>query len=342
MEKPLIGIRILDLTRLLPGAICTMMLADLGAEIIKVEDPNLGDYARWMPPLHNGVGAFFQASNRNKKSIIIDLKQQRGQEVFHQLVQSTDVLIEGFRPGVTNRLKCDYQTLTEINPHLIYCSLSGWGQDGKYVEKSGHDLNYVSLIGLQGAQATPQPLGGQVADVAGSYVGIMGILSALFQRERTGKGNYIDVALSESAMPFAMYAWVESFFKETKFGSGDLTGGLACYNVYMTKDGQYVSLAALEPKFWSNFCEAVQHPEWISLHLEQSQQENLIQMVSDLFGSQTADEWETKLDNVDCCFARIIPPQAIENDRHIQARNMVGKTTDGVPWDAKSDSVFRR
>src|SRR5262249_50349429 len=160
----------------------------------KVEDPQGGDYARWMPPLIDGLGAFFRTSNRNKRSIILNLKDERGQNVLHRLVQTADVLIEGNRPGVTARLKCDYDTLKAINPRLIYCSLSGWGQTGPYTEVSGHDLNYISVNGIQGAMQTPQPLGGQIADVGGAMVGVMSITAALYQREKTGMGTYLDVA----------------------------------------------------------------------------------------------------------------------------------------------------
>ena len=145
--NPLHNTRILDLTRLLPGAVCTMLLHDLGAEITKIEDPGVGDYARLMPPLIDGMGAFFRSSNRGKKSIILDLKSDAGQAVLHRLVARADVLIEGFRPGVTTRLSADYQTLKRVNPRLVYCSLSGWGQTGPYAQFSGHDLNYIARTG---------------------------------------------------------------------------------------------------------------------------------------------------------------------------------------------------
>ena len=176
-----------------------MLLHDLGAEIIKIEDPRGGDYARWMSPLIDGLGVFFRSSNRGKKSIVLDLKSEAGQAVLHKLVETADVLIEGFRPGVTARLGADYDTLRAINPRLVYCSLSGWGQTGPDAQVSGHDLNYIARNGVLGAESNPSTPGSQVADVGGSYVAVMGILAALLKRHQTGYGDYIDVALSEAA-----------------------------------------------------------------------------------------------------------------------------------------------
>jgi alpha-methylacyl-CoA racemase len=326
------GVRILDLTRLLPGAVCTLLLADMGADVIKVEDPQGGDYARWMPPLINGLGAFFRASNRNKRSIILNLKDERGQNVLHRLVQNADVLIEGNRPGVTARLKCDYATLKAINPRLIYCSLSGWGQTGPYTEVSGHDLNYISVNGVQGAMQTPQPLGGQIADVGGAMVGVMGITAALYQREKTGIGAYLDVALSEGALPFGMFAWVESVTLGLSGGNGTLTGGMAFYNVYTSSDGVSLALAAIEPKFWQNFCNTVGKPEWIAVHVDYTEQARLKREIGALFATKTAAEWDALLRDADCCFTVVQPPEKLTDDPQIQARDMAGIGADGVPW----------
>lgn len=332
MAGALAGITILDLTRLLPGAVCSLLLADMGADVIKIEDPIAGDYARWTPPMVDGMGAFFRASNRNKRSMIINLKDQSGQAILHRLAQQADVLIEGFRPQVTERLQIDYATLKQINPRLIYCSLSGWGQDGPYVDVSGHDMNYISLNGLLGGMRSPQPLGGQIADIGGAYVGVMGITSALFQRERTGAGAYLDIALAESAMPFGFYQFVESVVAGSKGGAGTLTGYLAYYDVYTSKDGQALALASLEPKFWENFCHAVSHPEWIPDHADLAHQAQLREKLQALFSTRTADEWDALLSSADCCFTRVISPQEALDDPQIQARGMAGLSDDGVPW----------
>lgn len=332
MAKPLDGIRVLDLTRLLPGAIATMLLADMGAEVIKVEDPIAGDYARWMPPLVDGQGAFFRASNRDKRSIILNLKEPDGQRVFHRLAETADVIIEGFRPGVTRRLRVDYERLKATNPRIVYCSLSGWGQDGPYQLISGHDLNYIALYGLLGGMQEPQVLGGQVADVGGAYVGVMGICAALYQRERTGMGDTVDVSLAESSLPFAFEQMVESITDNRPGGQGGLTGGVAFYYVYTSRDGKPMALGAIEPKFWANFCHAVGHPEWIPLQLEPDQQERLKNDLSALFAGRTAQEWHDLLWPVDCCFSLVVPPGDVVQDPHIQARGMMGLGADGVPW----------
>lgn len=331
MTTALEGVRVLDMTRLLPGAVCTLLLADMGADVIKVEDPIAGDYARWTPPLVDGLGAFFRASNRNKRSVVINLKDSAGQAVFHTLVEHADVVIEGFRPGVTQRLNVDYDTLKTINPRIVYASLSGWGQDGAYADLSGHDLNYVALNGVLGSTRTPHPLGAQIADVGGAYVGVMGVLAALLKRERTGDGAYIDVALSESAMPFAMYQFVESVVAGLPGGGGTLTGLMAFYDVYHSSDGQPMALAPIEPKFWANFCNAVGHPEWIEKQQNMAAQVELKAALTDMFLTKTALEWHHLLAEADCCFSLITPPEDLMDDPHVQSRGMAMTMPDGVP-----------
>jgi crotonobetainyl-CoA:carnitine CoA-transferase CaiB-like acyl-CoA transferase len=334
MIRPLDGVRVLDLTRLLPGGVCTMMLADLGADVVKIEDPNGGDYARWMPPLVAGQGLYFRMNNRDKRSVILNLKDARGQAVLQKLVQKADVLVEGFRPGVLDKLGCGYEALKAVNPRLVYCSLSGWGQDGPYVDRSGHDLNYVSIGGITGAVEQPQVQGGQMADIGGAYIAVSGILAALLRRERTGVGGYVDASLFEAALPFVLAPWAEAV---NKAGSGGiqrtLTGGLACYNIYTTADGRQVSLAALEPKFWANFANAVGRSDWLQGNYQDPErQAALKQEVSALFARKTADEWQALLGDADCCFALVNPPEAIADDPHIQARGMLGVGEDGAVW----------
>ncbi|MYD09114.1 MAG: CoA transferase, partial [Chloroflexi bacterium] len=329
---PLHNTRILDLTRLLPGAVCTLLLRDLGAEIIKVEDPQTGDYARLMPPLIDGMGAFFQASSRGKKSIAINLKSTAGQAVLHRLISSADVLIEGFRPGVTVRLGADYETLSAVNPRLVYCSLSGWGQTGPYAHLSGHDLNYIARNGLLGADLAPATPGAQAADVSGAYVAVMGILAALLQRQQTGEGDCLDVALSEAAMPLALAAWVEAQTTPPNDGFISLRGESASYRVYSCADGEPVALGAVEAKFWANFCRAVEQPEWIAQQFDRRRQPALIDEVAALFKSKTADDWSAVLAGADCCFSRVIAPDQLLDDPQIAARGMVGLDERGVPW----------
>ena len=329
---PLHNTRILDLTRLLPGAVCTMLLRDLGAEIIKIEDTRAGDYARSMPPLIKGMGAFFRSSNAGKLSLAIDLKTAAGQRILHKLVETADVLIEGFRPGVTARLGADYETLKAINPRLVYCSLSGWGQSGPYAQASGHDLNYIARNGLLGADMNPSTPGAQAADVAGSYVAVMSILAVLLQRERSGRGDYLDVSLAEAAMPLAMAAWVEAQTQPSEQAFISLRGQSACYRVYWTADDQPVALGAIEPKFWSNFCQAVDRRDWTAKQHTRPSQPALIDEVAALFKSRTADAWAALLDEADCCFSRVVSPAELLDEPQVQARGMVGVDADGLAW----------
>ena len=330
-SQPLAGIRILDLTRLLPGGVCSMLLADMGADVIKIEAPDGGDYARWMPPLVGGRGVYFLATNRGKRSAIVNLKDARGQSVLHRLVESADVLIESYRPGVMDRLNAGYEALRKINPRLVYCALSGWGQDGAYADRSAHDLNYVSIAGMTGAMLIPQPMGGQIADIGGAYAAVAGIVAALFGRERSGEGAYLDLSLFESSLPFMLTTWVESILPGDHVRGG-LTGQLACYNVYTAADGDSVALAALEPKFWANFCHAVERPDLIDGYTDPARQDELAAELSALFRQRSAADWAALLENADCCFTRVNTPADALDDPHVRARGLLGVTPQGMPW----------
>ncbi len=318
MSQPLQGVRVLDLTRLLPGGLCTMMLADLGADVIKIESPDTGDYARWLPPLIDGQGAYFRATNRNKRSAIIDLKNDLGVGVLHRLAEVSDVLVESYRPGVMARLRCDYAALQAVNPRLIFCSISGWGQTGPYAQRSGHDLNYVSAAGLIGEMNDPQPFGGQVADIGGAYNAVSGILAALYGREHSGAGSSVEISLFESAIPFLTASWVEAVADAPT--RGRLSGKYACYNVYRTRDDQAVSLAALEAKFWANFCAAVERPDLVEDYLAPERQRYLLVEMAELFRLKTAAEWDALLSEADCCFTRVTLAETAADQPQIRAR----------------------
>lgn len=332
MVMPLDGIRVLDLTRLLPGAVATMMLADLGADVIKIEDPSGGDYARWMSPRIGKNSAFFNVNNRNKRSMILDLKAADGPDTLRRLVASADVLIEGFRPGVLEKFGCDHTSLRVVNPRLVYCGLYGWGSDGPMAQTAGHDLNYVAMAGLTDAADTPQVIGGQVADIGGAYVAVSGILAALFRRERTGEGSFVDVSMSEAALPFNIYNWTETVTTGVRGGTGHLTGGLAYYRVYTASDGLPVALAALELKFWQNFCKAVHRPALLEYHGDIARQSELRARLSELFATRTAAEWGTLLADADCCFSVVTPLADIHRSPQFQARSALGIGEDGQPW----------
>ncbi len=329
MTLPLERVRVLDLTRLLPGGMATLMLADLGADVIKIEAPDGGDYARWAPPLVDGMGALFRLLNRNKRSVILDLKQESGRSAFQQLAQTADVVIESFRPGVLSRLQCDADVLRARNPRLIFCSLSGWGQTGPYAAMPAHDLNYVGLAGVLGAMQMPQPLGGQVADIGGAYCAVAGILAALLQRVRTGEGTAVDISLFESALPFASIAWMEMAYGT---GMTTLTGHYACYAVYQCADQQPCTLAALEPKFWKNFCQAVGREDLEIYHMQPDKQPGLLQELRQLFAQKPLAVWMEQLGNAECCFTSVVSPADITDDPQVKARAAIGRDAAGQPW----------
>jgi alpha-methylacyl-CoA racemase len=337
-RPPLEGIRVLDLTRLLPGSVCTQMLVDLGAEVIRIEDPQGGDYARWAPPQIDGQSVFFRMDNRGKRSVILNLKDPRGQHILHRLVQNADVVVEGFRPGVMAKLNADYEALNAINPKLVYCSLSGYGADGPQSQLSGHDLNYVSQAGLIGATAQPQVAGGQFADIGGAYAAVAAITAALFRRERDSerRGGYIDISFAEAALPFALYAWTEAVFGQVMPEHyplpGHLSGGLACYNVYHCADGLPVALAALEAKFWINFCNAVKRPDLIPIHQLRDQQSWLKQELQAIFSQRIRDDWAALLDSADCCFSVVASPADVHENAQFRARGALGRFDDGTTW----------
>ncbi|HEX7065458.1 MAG TPA: CoA transferase, partial [Bacillales bacterium] len=274
MALPLESIRILDLTRLLPGPYCTMLLADFGAEVIKVETPKTGDYARWIEPqLNDGNSAQFHSLNRNKKSMVLNLKSEEGKAVFLQLAQTADVVIESFRPGVMERIGIGYPTLKEINPEIVFCSLTGYGQNGPYAKSPGHDINYLSysgLLDLQGEQGgRPVVPAAQIADLGGGALpAAVGIMLALFDREKSGQGQFVDIAMLDGVISWLQTILPDYLATEVPLKRGELalSGGKACYEVYETKDGRYLAVGALEEKFWREFCEAIGCEDFISLH----------------------------------------------------------------------------
>jgi alpha-methylacyl-CoA racemase len=334
MSLPLANVRVLDLTRLLPGGLCSLMLADMGADVIKIESPDGGDYLRWMSPISDtdGQSLYFHALNRNKRSVVLDLKDEIGQAVLQHLSKTADILIEGYRPEVMKRLNCDYEALREFNPKLIYCSISGWGQDSPRADQGAHDLNYVSQAGLVSAMKDAQPLGGQVADVGGAYVAVSSLLAALFRRERTGEGAYLDVSLFDSALPFAALPWMEAMATPQPEARGMLTGSYAFYNVYEAKDGEPVALSALEPDFWENFCRAIRRPDLIENYADPARQRYLRNELGEIFSLRSADEWEQLLGDVDCCFSRVTETGNLAENLRTRARGALGVDANGLPW----------
>jgi alpha-methylacyl-CoA racemase len=268
---PLDGVRVLDLSRLLPGPFASLMLGDFGADVIKVEDLGPGDYARVYPPYVEGAeetakSAGFIALNRNKRSVRVDLKTPEGRDVLLRLVEDADVLLESFRPGVLDKLGVGYATLRARNPRLVHCAISGFGQTGPLADRAGHDLNYLALAGvlaLNGVRGGPPVNGGvQVADIGGgALMGVIGILTALRHAERTGEGQFVDVSMVDGALSWtALEAASALHGQQPSRGRTLLTGQHVCYRPYPCADG-YVSIASLEPKFWQAFCRGVDRPD---------------------------------------------------------------------------------
>src|SRR2546429_2208698 len=265
---PLADLRVLDLSRLLPGGFCSLLLADLGAEVLKVEDTGMGDYVRWAPPYYEGAddsakSALYLALNRGKRSIRLNLKEERAREVLLRLVREYDVLLESFRPGVLDKLGVGYDRLREENPGLVYCAITGYGQDGPNRDRSGHDMNYLGLVGLLGLSGEkdgpPVQAAGQIADIGGgALMAAFGILAALRERDSSGQGQFVDVSMADGSLSWLALVAPRYFADGTvpQRGDPELAGSLVCYRPYECADG-WVTLGALEPKFWRNWCHGV-------------------------------------------------------------------------------------
>src|SRR6266540_1004296 len=323
----LAGIRILDLSRLLPGPLATLVLADLGAQVDKIEDPQLGDYARGMPPLVAGQGAAFHALNRGKRSATLDLKRPEGVRVFERLVLHYDVVFEQFRPGVLDRLGIGHARMLELNPKVIVAALTGYGQSGPLRDRAGHDLDYLAragLLGLQGpAGDKPQIPAFQLADVSGALFSVIAILGALLERAQTEKGKILDVAMLDSVVPFATITLSKLFGGELPSrGAELLTGGVAAYDTYLTSDGQAMALGALEPKFLMRFCAAAGVEGGETALIPGSHQDRLKRTFAEVFASKTRAEWEAFGSEHDCCLEPVLHPGELLADPQVRARGL--------------------
>ncbi|MEL3958798.1 CaiB/BaiF CoA-transferase family protein [Caldifermentibacillus hisashii] len=337
---PLQSIRVLDLSRLLPGPFCTMLLADFGAEVIKIEAPELGDYARHYEPKIDENSVMFHSLNRNKKSVTLDLKTDEGKDQFFQMVGKADVVVESFRPGVMKRLGLDFPVLEKINPRLIYCAISGYGQTGPYAEMPGHDINYISYAGLlelmgekDGKPIVPAV---QVADLAGgAYPAVTGILLALLEREKSGKGQFIDISMMDGVISLLQSTLPNYLMKNipSKRGEQMLSGGLACYEVYQTKDGRWLAVGALEMKFWRIFCQKLGKPEWIPLLNEPDEvQYKLTHDIQTVMYTKTLAEWMDIFEDAEACVSPVLTFAELVNHPQVQVRRMFETIEqDGIP-----------
>lgn len=327
--QALTGIRVLDMSRLLPGPYCTMLLADFGAEVIKIEEPGKGDYSRSFPPFLKDFGYWHLQLNRNKQSVVLDLKSEEGKNIFLELVKTADVVVESYRPGVLKKLGVDYETAAKVNPKIIYCSLSGYGSKGPLAHKADHDLGYLSLAGVTamsgeavGAPAIPGVL---MADMNAALSAGMSIMIALRHAALTGQGQEIDISLFNVAMnlmPGAASLFFGSGFVAER-GNNWLTGAYANYNIYATADGRYVSVGCLEKKFWRNLCIGLDKEELIDMIDDESNHPYLKEQLAEAFKQKTMREWEEFFADKDACVTPVLNfKEAVESEQ-VQANEMV-------------------
>ena len=330
-KLPLSGLKVVDLSRLLPGPHATLMLADLGADVLKVEDPQLGDYLRWgWPP---GENPAFLGLNRNKRSLTLNLKDEHGRQIFKQIVAEADILLESFRPGVLTRLGLGYDDLKSLNPGLIYCAISGYGQNGPYQQQAGHDLNYIGYAGALAqtgpANAAPVMPGVQLADLAGgSLMSLVATLAALQGRHTTGQGRMIDVAMTASVA--SLLPLQASMFLATgeiaRRGQWTLNGGLPEYGVYETADGKYLTVGALEPKFFNRLCTLLGMPEYDEVNANPERAALIREKLAERFKKRTRQEWLAFFDGEEVCVGPAYELDEVYDDPQIVARGLIVET----------------
>jgi crotonobetainyl-CoA:carnitine CoA-transferase CaiB-like acyl-CoA transferase len=340
---PLQGLRVLDLSRLLPGPYASLVLADLGADVVKVEEPQGGDYLRWIPPLAGEQSGAFHALNRNKRSLALDLKAPGGAEVLLRLTRHADVLLESFRPGVLDRLGAGREALRAANPRLVVCAITGFGQDGPYRHLAGHDLNYAALagaVGLNGPAERPWPVAVQAADLGGAWVAVAGILAALVRRGATGEGGFVDASMTEAVLGMLALqlgsAWARG--APLRRGAEGLTGGAACYRIYRTSDDRFVALGALEPHFFRRFCEAAGRPELAARQGEDGGR-GPVEELEALFATRTRAAWVALGRDHDVCLTAVLEGGEPEDDPQLRARGVFAQVE--TPWEGRALPALR-
>jgi alpha-methylacyl-CoA racemase len=333
---PLSDIRVLDLTRLLPGGFCSLLLADLGAQVLKVEDTGMGDYVRWAPPYYGeeeqqGLGtrsALFLSLNRGKRSARLNLKSDQGREALLRLVAEHDVVLDGFRPGVLDRLGVGYERMREANPGIVYCAITGYGQTGPNTQRSGHDMNYLGLVGLLGltgpADGPPVQSAGQIADLGGgALMAALGVMAALHERGRSGEGQMVDVSMADGSLSWLAMVAARYFCDGEVPHRGDLelAGGIVCYLPYEAADG-WVTCGALEPKFWTAFCNGVERPDLIEKQFEKPGSDAWRE-VAEVFRSRSREQWREFADEHDCCIEPVLDLDEALGSDLVRQREMV-------------------
>lgn len=329
MSGPLEGVRILDLTRLLPGNYCTLLLSDLGADVVKIEEPGRGDYIRWLAPMVGGEGAVHRALNRGKRSVTLNLKEGKGVDILRRLTANADALVESFRPGVMDRLGVGYAAIAEVNPELVYCAITGYGQDGPYRNRAGHDINYTGYAGVLHATGTaegpPVLPSVQVGDFGGGMAAAVGILATLRQAQTTGRGGLVDVSMFDVVASWGavLGSWYLATGLVPERGRMPLSGGLACYRIYPAGDGKYLAVGALEPQFFRALCEKLGVPELVDLHLDPSRQDHIAARLEEVFASRSRDEWVEELADLDTCVGPVNDVAEAMADPQALARGLV-------------------
>jgi crotonobetainyl-CoA:carnitine CoA-transferase CaiB-like acyl-CoA transferase len=317
-QKLLAGVRVVDLSQYIPGPFATRQLADLGADVIKIEPPGGDPMRRFMAPGDDEASPVYRHVNRGKRVCRLDLKLEQDRAVFAALLRDADILLESFRPGVLTRLGFARDRLDEINPRLIHCALSGYGQQGPWAQRAGHDINYCALAGqsiVSGTAERPVIAYPPIADHAGAMQAAVAMLAALHGRENRNGGIFLDISITESILA---WQYLPLLGGESGRAASILDGGAACYNIYRCADGHFISIGAIEVHFWENFCNALQRPEWIPRQHEEMPQTSLIEEVGEQIGRFDADHWHRLLDSVDCCYAPLLAPQALTGHPYIQ------------------------
>ena len=342
IAQPLSGIRILDLSRLLPGPYLTQLMADLGAEVIKVETPLAGDYVRLAPP-EMGLGNMYETINQGKKSLALNYRNPRGREIFLKLATSADVVLEGFRPTIADKYGIGYEAVRAVKPDIVYCSLSGYGQEGPYQQRAGHDFNYLSIGGALSLNGRPGerpiPYGLPVADLSGGMLAAIAILGALVGRERSGQGMYLDMALLDGVISWMTPLALSAYFSGLVVGAGThpLLGGRAFFNIYETSDGKYLTLAAIEPHFWGDFCKTIRRTDLIERQFDPAVSTEL----ETIFKQKTRAEWLALFASNDACVEPVNSVEEMLADPQVQARGHI-RMQDGKPVGMHSPFVFAR
>ncbi|WDL97861.1 CaiB/BaiF CoA transferase family protein [Alicyclobacillus sp. ALC3] len=340
LQAPLSGVTVLDFSRLLPGPYATMLMVQLGARVIKVEEPGVGDYVRIFPPLADGVSWKYRWLNRGKESVGIDLKHPDGQTLVRDLATKADVLVEGYRPGVMERLGFSYDDVAKVNPGIIYCSITGYGQTGPYRDKVGHDFNYTAVAGILSMatrnDAPPTPAGIQIGDLGGgAMMAVTSILAALLQRTRTGRGQYLDVSMLDGLVSWLSYNVADYFAtgSQPQPLERQLGGDFACYRAYHTRDGKSIAVGAVENHFWKNLCDALGRPEYAAKQfVPHPEQQAVIDWLAATFASDDRDAWVKRLSHLEVCVTPVNDLADLVQDEQVIARELFHTEPDGAPW----------